>query len=330
MILNEKIKIKINPRNIKHYEKLGYENLKVGEDVEVSTTELMKGSHKIIHCQCYECQKINSIAYKDYNKNIKKYGYYTCVGKCSTIKNIKTNQEKYKCDFGNQNDNIKQKIKKTKLEKYNDEYYLNKDKYKETMMKKYGVEYPSQNKEFLEKMKNTTLENYGVEYYTQTDEYKLNLKNNNMKLYDVEFTLQRKEVKLKSIETNKIRYGVENPMQNLEIFLKQQKSGRLIKYYKNTNIHYQGTYELNFLNKYYDKIKILNGPTIKYFFDNKITNYFSDFYLPEYNIIVEIKSDYYFNLNKEKNLIKQKFCIDQGYNFIFIINKNYEEFEKYL
>ena len=29
----------------------------------------------------------------------------------------------------------------------------------------------------------------------------------------------------------------------------------------------------------------------------------------------------------EKNLAKQKACIDQGYNFIFIINKNYNEFD---
>jgi hypothetical protein len=52
--------------------------------------------------------------------------------------------------------------------------------------------------------------------------------------------------------------------------------------------------------------------------------------LPEYNLIIEIKSDYTFNKELKKNLSKQKACLDQGYDFIFIVNKDYTEFEKLL
>ena len=55
--------------------------------------------------------------------------------------------------------------------------------------------------------------------------------------------------------------------------------------------------------------------------------YYPDFYIPKYNLIIEIKSMYYYNLHTEMNLAKQKACIEQGYNFIFIIDKNYTEFE---
>ena len=64
---------------------------------------------------------------------------------------------------------------------------------------------------------------------------------------------------------------------------------------------------------------------INLFFDNKNKIYFSDFYLENKNLIIEIKSSYTFNVDLKKNLAKQNACIEQGYNFIFIIDKNYDE-----
>lgn len=60
------------------------------------------------------------------------------------------------------------------------------------------------------------------------------------------------------------------------------------------------------------------------------TVYYPDFYLPERKLIVEIKSTMWYNKHLNINLAKQKQCILNGYNFIFIIDKNYEEFEKLL
>lgn len=325
MILDKYVEIKVNSRNKSHFQKLGYKNLIIGNTMIITVNHLMKGSRKKIKCECDICGKTTYLTYKDYNKNIKKYNFYTCSD-CSKIKNKITNKEKYGVEYGFQNEEIKNKSKNTKLEKYNDEFYLNKEKYKTTMIEKYGVEYPSQNLELFKKQIDTNLRKYGVEYYTQTEEYKIKTKKTNFEKYGVEFCLQNKEIKNKSTITNLKKYGVKNPMQNISIFNKQQTSGFKMKIFKN-NLTYRGSYELHFLNNYYDKINIENGKIIKY--ENN-RNYFSDFYLPDYNLIVEIKSSYYYNRYLDLNLKKQKSSLNQGYNFIFIIDKNYEEFENYI
>jgi very-short-patch-repair endonuclease len=127
-----------------------------------------------------------------------------------------------------------------------------------------------------------------------------------------------------------MRYGVDYPIQFDAFYLKQQKTSLKRKQYNNTNLHYQGTYEKDFLDEYYDNIDIVNGPTIKYKFNNENKVYFSDFYIKSKNIIVEIKSEYYYNLHLKRNLSKKEECIKQGYNFIFIINKDYYELNEIL
>lgn len=128
-------------------------------------------------------------------------------------------------------------------------------------------------------------------------------------------------------KTNIEKYGVEFPAQNYEIFIKTQKTQFKLKEYK--GIKYQGTYELDFL-EFCNSIEILDKinkiKSIKYNFNDKQKYYHPDFYIKELNLIVEVKSDYYYNLYLEKNLCKEKSCIEKGYDFIFIINKDYTEF----
>jgi hypothetical protein len=81
------------------------------------------------------------------------------------------------------------------------------------------------------------------------------------------------------------------------------------------------------LNKYFDKFKIENGPTIKYKFNNKEKIYFPDFYLPELNLIIEIKNSYLFKKNYEIINIKELYVKNKGYNYILILDKNYNEFK---
>lgn len=58
--------------------------------------------------------------------------------------------------------------------------------------------------------------------------------------------------------------------------------------------------------------------------------YYPDFFLPEYNLIVEIKSTYTFEKYLNKNTAKKEKCIELGFNFIFIIDKDYKEFEYFI
>lgn len=59
-----------------------------------------------------------------------------------------------------------------------------------------------------------------------------------------------------------------------------------------------------------------------------VKRYNPDFYLPLYNLVVEIKSKYTYEKELEKNLLKQEAILKQNYNFLFIIDKNYIELEK--
>jgi hypothetical protein len=135
-------------------------------------------------------------------------------------------------------------------------------------------------------------------------------------------------IKRKKSETTIKNYGVENPSQCPEIFEKAQKSGKKIKKH-NCGINYRGTYEKHFLDMCFEKnINVEKGLTIKYEFENKNKFYHSDFYLKEKNLIIEIKSDYYFNKFKNMNLMKKKFTIKSGFNYILILNKDYDEFSE--
>lgn len=115
-------------------------------------------------------------------------------------------------------------------------------------------------------------------------------------------------------------------MQNQKIFDKSFKTRIKIYKYKNIKLTYQGTYELDFIKNFIDKINILNGYRINYISKNGINRvYYSDFYIPSLNLIVEIKSSYTASLDDD--LLEKKLAtITNGYNYILIMNKNYQEF----
>lgn len=177
-------------------------------------------------------------------------------------------------------------------------------KREQTNMKLYGVKNCFQSEEKIEKIKNTMVEKYGVEHNMQIQKC----------LND-------------RVETYRKKYGCDNPTQNHDILIKSFSKGNKIKQFKNTDIYYQGSYELDFLEKYYDKLKIKRGPSINYDCEGIKKVYHSDFLIDEYNLIVEIKSSYW--LKKFKNRIKyQELETKKNYNYILIVNKNYDEFNK--
>ena len=101
-----------------------------------------------------------------------------------------------------------------------------------------------------------------------------------------------------------------------------------IKLYKNTNITYQSLLELSFLNKCFEyNINVMNGFEIPYFFNNKIRTYITDFYLPDYKYIIEIKGSnpYYFKDIKSgrldaKNNAAISFAKNNNMEFKFILD----------
>ena len=148
----------------------------------------------------------------------------------------------------------------------------------------------------------------------------------NLIKYGVERPSQLNKFKEKSKKTCLKNWGVEHPMQNKEIFNNQQRNSVFIKNFRNTDIQYQGTFELDFLEKFYSLYpNIQRGPTVKYIFRGKIHTYYPDFYIPSKNLIIEIKSSYYYNKYEEQNKEKEKAVINKNFNFIKVLDKNYSE-----
>jgi DNA-directed RNA polymerase subunit N (RpoN/RPB10) len=303
MIIETNTIIKIHPSNYKWFNEKGYGPFKGGDLIEILISDLMPSSKHIIKCKCTNCGNIIGVKYQNYKVQIKRGGYYICVD-CSQKKSQKTNIEKYGSISPLGNKDIQKKGRDTIWSKYGvdnpSKVETIKEKKRVTTNKNYGVDNPMQNISIYEKAKQTWMIKYGV---------------NNPSKSDI--------IKEKKRKTTNKNYGVDNPTQSSEIFEKQQKTQKTIKLHDN-GLYYRGSYEKDFLDHCNENnIEIEKGFTIKYLFNGKNKYYHSDFYLPKYNLICEIKSDYYYYKYYEKNIMKRKYTIKNGYNFLFIINKKY-------
>jgi transposase len=62
----------------------------------------------------------------------------------------------------------------------------------------------------------------------------------------------------------------------------------------------------------------------------KHKHYYPDFYIKKYNMVIEIKSRYIFNLNIYLNKRKIRKTKDAGHNIIMIFDKKYQKYHKFL
>lgn len=299
MIKENKIEIKIGNMNFgEYFDKYG--PYKKYDKIIIDVEDLIENSTVKITTICDICKREKVMKYQPYNIQIKKDGFY-CCSKCKMVKTKKTN------------------------------------------MKKYGVEYSMQRKDVMEKSKKTLMKNYGIENISQREDIRKirsdRLKSNDYQQKMLDGVVNKFGVnnvsKLDYIQKEKEKtlmsnYGVTNPSQSEYLFEKAQKSGKKIKYHNDTKLYYRGTYELDFLN-YCTKnnINVKKGPTISFIYNDKNKVYHSDYFLPDINLICEIKSNYYYNKYLELNLIKQTETLKNKYNFIFIIDKKYIELDKF-
>lgn len=205
------------------------------------------------------------------------------------------------------------------------------EKVKKTCFANFGATNASLSDEKKEKRRLTNIERFGVSNIFENKDIQNRLKEISIKRYGVDNIFKSDEFKKYMKDYNLQLYGVEYISQVPELYMKQQKSGYRLHFHENTQLYYRGTYEKDFLNFcFINNIKIEQGKRIQYFYDESDHYYFSDFYIKSKNLIVEIKSSWTYNKYLDKNLVKQKTTIESGYNYMFIIDKNYEEFQKYL
>jgi len=239
-------------------------------------------------------------------------------------------------------------IKKVFKNKYGTEFIFSVPeiilKGENTRLELYGHKNPAHGTNEI-KVKKTMTEKYGSYNYGGSDRHKKEMKENwkkytteekqNIKIKKEETCIERYGIKSmlcdqKEKEEGMIKkYGVKHAMHNAVIYDKNFKSQINVKKFKDTNLWYQGSYELDFLEKYYDKYQdIKRGPYIKYLYKGEKKIYHPDFYIPSLNLIVEIKSSYYFKRDKYIINKKKEACLNAGYKWKIIINKNYESFSE--
>ena len=231
MYVNNKVKVKINASNFKHYVQY-YSDIKCGDDISVNISELTKFSNATIILRCDKCEIIKELSNKNYRiygyndgeflcrkcklelNNIKKYG----VGNVFQVEEIKdkikrTNIEKYGKEYISQSNAIREKIKKTNIEKYGFDHHLkNNDilkKQKLTNIEKYGIDNISKVKDVKEKKIETCLLNNGVDFIFKDPEFQKKVSLNNLKKYGNEILFKSNEIKEKIKRTNIEKYGTE-------------------------------------------------------------------------------------------------------------------------
>lgn len=144
----------------------------------------------------------------------------------------------------------------------------------------------------------------------------------------------------------KRKHGTTNPMEDPEYQKKLQEGRGISKKYvfpDGNEIVCMGTYEYDFISYAVEKYQlkstdIINCPEVFYYtYDEQQHYYMPDFYMPEYNLIIEIK-DGGDNPNKHpkivavdkvKETLKDQAVIDsKRYNYIKIVNKEYKDFDE--
>jgi hypothetical protein len=265
----------------------------------------LKKNHEGI---CPICHSLTSYTNKWQNA-YKIYCSEKCK-KCGVPKSVeKTSLKIYGVSNVNKLEGVRNKIKKTNEKIYGNSCPMQNDdiqkNIRENNFKKMGVELPFQSKKIQKKGAKTRKEKYGAEYTYQSPFLYDKCKNTMIQKYEFPFTLQ-----------------------SPDLFEKSFKARILLRKFNNSELFYQGSYELDFLEKYSKSISIQRAPFIKYRFKRKERIYYPDFYLPEKNIIVEIKNKYLAKRDKKLIQAKKKAVLDAGFQFIMILNKNYKEFEK--
>lgn len=137
--------------------------------------------------------------------------------------------------------------------------------------------------------------------------------------------------KIPSVKEKAKQTYIENSKKGIHSFETQYKK----KKYKETNLIYQSSYELDFLNMC-EENNLLHRITNCHCFTSEEYPY--NYYEPDYCLdnqtIIEIKSWYIENLQEKKCpgllTLKKNLIESEGYNFMYIRDKNYDNFLEFI
>lgn len=321
MLKYDKVEIVGNGKTLNYYKVKGYD-IKCGLRITIDIKDLIKTSAIKVECFCDICDSLNEIKYYNYVGNIERNNLYRC-NECSKLIRIDKNKNKFS------NTQLKEEIilkrKNTNIKKYGFDSYAKTEEFKKKIKETLFIKYGDEKYNNIEKNKKTCLDKLGVDSYFKSIDFKLKIKKIINEKYGCDNVFSNEEIKKKIKKTLIDRYGVDNPTKNKEIFDRAQRNSYKILRHEGLDITYQGTYELDFINFCIENnIKFQSGPTIDYILNDINRKYHSDFYIPDFNLICEIKSNWTYNRDLEENLAKKTFSKSEGYNFLFLIDKNYD------
>ena len=204
-------------------------------------------------------------------------------------------------------------------------------KAQDTHMEKYGFAFAFHSKESFEKIHITCMERYGAKYPLQNEYIRKKAIESCRESLGVDYPFQNQNyMKQICLEL----YGVEYPLQNEDIFHKMLVSAYQRKEYifPSGRVEYCQGYEPRcldvLLNSGYDEDDIVVGYRGReaIWYDNPITGetsrYFPDGFIISENAVIEVKSDYYYDKDLEKNIAKFNAVVSMGFNVnLYVFNK---------
>ena len=308
--------------------------------------ELM--DYKNCHEVSFKCSKghIRTMSLADLNRGRR------CL-ECKPERTINTNLERFGVKNPFQSQEIKDKIKQTNLDKYGKTHHMKvpeiQQKTQNTMQEKYGIKFAFHSQECFDKIRQTCLERYGKKFPLQSDFIQAKVRQKFMESINAPYPMCNKD-HWKNVILNKYgvdhysktdeflpkykntcmgRYGVDFPAQNPKIFSKIINSRHSKKEFTFPNgrvVNVMG-YEpicLRELLKTYNEddiiVETVDIPVIEYkklkkdkegnFYEDKAV-YYPDILLPDK--LVEVKSLYTYEVDRDNNERKFRACVDKGY-----------------
>lgn len=342
-------------------DKMHYTCSNCGEEAHVSLSEFRRG-RRCEHCAKSRARQTNlemygvgnvfqseEIKQRIKDSNMEKYGvdHHMKVPEIRQ-KAMDTNMDKYGIEFAFHSEESFDKIRATCMERYGVEYPLQnnhiQEKVIESCRKSLGVDYPLQSEEIQKKIEQTFQERYGMGkyeylqmlYQEHKEEYRQKadetcMERYGMTLYEyLALPEHREKARLTCLE----RYGVEYPTQCEEIFYKMMTSDYHCTEYKfpSGRIEYCQGYEprcLDHLLEIYneDDIEVGYKGREAIWYPNpdnggKLSRYYPDGFIKSENAIVEVKSDYYYKKDIDKNHAKFKAVTDMGMKvFLYVFDE---------
>lgn len=192
---------------------------------------------------------------------------------------IATCRQKYGCDYSQQNVQVIKKQKNTWKNKTVKELNVKEQRRKQTCLKKYGVDHVMHSKEIIDNHKKNVFEKYGYNHWVQKNVLHKEIYCDDNKL--IEFV--KDQYKLNNNKKIKKQYFDE--LFNINVIYRF-KSLKLLKYIKIHESQLENSFKellinnnINYLWRNRSVIDGINGDKHKYELD---------FYLPDYNIGIEI------------------------------------------